>query len=68
VGPEGPEGPVGPKGDPGETGATGPAGPTHTHTVQAAIANLTGSPTTTVTRDKINAILTALRNAGIIAP
>lgn len=79
AGPQGPEGPQGDPGPPGadstvpgpkgDTGDTGPAGAGIVQ--QAAIANLSLSGSTsnqlTQIRDKMNAILAALRDAGAIA-
>ena len=66
---------VGPKGDKGDPGEQGPAGPSYslpaatTNTLggvkQAdAVADAVAAPT----MEEFNALLTALRNAGIIAP
>lgn len=70
-------GPKGPKGDPGEKGATGergPAGPSYTLPAAtpsalggvkqaAAVADAVAAPT----KEEFNALLTSLRNAGILA-
>ena len=72
TGAQGPQGPAGPKGD---TGEQGPAGPSYTLPaattsalggvkMAAAVADAAAAPT----MEEFNALLTALRNAGIIAP
>ena len=75
VGPQGPQGPAGPKGDAGERGPQGPAGASYTLPaattaalggvkMAAAVADAAAAPT----QGEFNALLTSLRNAGIIAP
>lgn len=75
VGPQGPQGPAGPKGDTGERGPQGPAGASYTLPaattaalggvkMAAAVADAAAAPTQT----EFNALLTSLRDAGILAP
>ena len=74
-GPQGPQGEQGPAGPKGDTGEQGPAGPSYTLPaattsalggvkMAAAVADAAAAPT----MEEFNALLTALRNAGIIAP
>ena len=71
----GEQGPAGPKGDKGDPGEQGPAGPSYT--LPAATTNTLGGvkqadavadAVAAPTMEEFNALLTALRNAGIIAP
>ena len=66
---------VGPQGPKGDTGEQGPAGPSYTLPaattsalggvkMAAAVADAAAAPT----MEEFNGLLTALRNAGIIAP
>lgn len=75
TGERGPQGPAGPKGDQGERGPQGPAGASYTLPaattaalggvkMAAAVADAAAAPT----QGEFNALLTSLRNAGIIAP
>ena len=75
AGEQGPQGPAGPKGDTGERGPQGPAGASYTLPaattaalggvkMAAAVADAAAAPT----QGEFNALLTSLRNAGIIAP
>ena len=66
---------VGPKGDKGDPGEQGPAG--HAYSLPAATTNTLGGvkqadavadAVAAPTMEEFNALLTALRNAGIIAP
>lgn len=74
-GAKGDTGAKGDQGDQGPTGPQGPAGPTYTLPaattsalggvkMAAAVADAAAAPT----MEEFNALLTALRNAGIIAP
>lgn len=62
-GPKGDRGETGPKGDRGETGPKGEKGEAGTVTPAAAIADLTATPTA----GDFNALLNALRAAGLMA-
>lgn len=75
AGEQGPQGPAGPKGDTGERGPQGPAGASYTLPaattaalggvkMAAAVADAAAAPT----QGEFNALLTSLRNAGILAP
>ena len=75
TGERGPQGPAGPKGDQGERGPQGPAGASYTLPaattaalggvkMAAAVADAAAAPTQT----EFNALLTSLRDAGILAP
>ena len=63
TGPKGDRGETGPKGDRGETGPKGEKGEAGTVTPAAAIADLTAAPTA----GDFNALLNALRAAGLMA-
>ena len=75
AGEQGPQGPAGPRGNTGERGPQGPAGASYTLPaattaalggvkMAAAVADAAAAPT----QGEFNALLTSLRNAGIIAP
>ena len=72
AGPQGPEGPAGPQGEQGIQGPKGDKGdPGAGVTTQPAIANVNrsgnASTQTTNLQNKVDEILAALRNAGVIA-
>ena len=75
AGEQGRQGPAGPRGNTGERGPQGPAGASYTLPaattaalggvkMAAAVADAAAAPT----QGEFNALLTSLRNAGIIAP
>lgn len=63
----GPQGPAGPAGKDGAAGATGPAGAAASALGGVKMAAAVNDAAAAPTMEEFNALLTALRNAGILA-